>query len=143
MTSETIQPLYLVDSNVILDILLDHDNPHAEWSLAVLSECADNGYLAINQIIYAEISYAFFDLEELENKLIDYQKISLPWEAAFIASKAYAAYRKNGGKRHTLMPDFYIGAHALYANLTLVTRDRGYANYFPNLQLIKPAKNIE
>ena len=75
---------------------------------------------------------------ELEKALQDYQKISLPWEAAFIASKAYAAYRRNGGQRHTLMPDFYIGAHALFEKHILVTRDKGYVKYFPSLQCISP-----
>jgi len=138
MTNEYITPIFLIDSNVILDILLNRNDVHQEWSIATLLKCAQQGNLAINQIIYAEIAYAFAELSELENALSDYLKLSLPWEATFIASKAYAAYRRNGGKRHTLMPDFYIGAHALFAKLTLVTRDQGYGNYFSNLPIISP-----
>jgi|SRR5579872_750147 len=131
-------PIYLIDSNVILDVLLDQNNTHTEWSIQTLIQCAEQGFLTINQIIYAEVAYAFSELQELENALQDYRKIPLPWEAAFIASKAYAAYRKNGGQRHTLMPDFYIGAHALFEKYILVTRDKGYIKYFPSLQCLLP-----
>lgn len=131
-------PIYLIDSNVILDVLLDRDDAHTEWSIATLIHCSERGNLAVNQIIYAEVAYAFPELQELEKSLQDYQKIPLPWEAAFIASKAYASYKRNGGQRHALMPDFYIGAHALFERLTLVTRDRGYVNYFSHLQCLTP-----
>jgi predicted nucleic acid-binding protein len=37
------------------------------------------------------------------------------------------------------MPDFYIGAHAALAGLTLLTRDaRRYRHYFPSLRVIAP-----
>lgn len=131
-------PIFLIDSNIILDILLKQSDTNTQWSVNVLQNCTEKGELAINQIIYAEIATIFSDPKELNRVLVDYQKLSLPWEAGFIASKAFAAYRKNGGKRETLMPDFYIGAHALYARLTLVTRDKSYPKYFPNLKLISP-----
>lgn len=139
MTNKEMQlPLYLIDSNIILDILLNFNNATTEWSIATLIHCADHGNIAINPIIYAEVAYTFSELKELEKALADYHKLPLPWEAAFIASKAFAAYKKNGGKRHTIMADFYIGAHALFAKLTLVTRDNGYQHYFPGLKLISP-----
>lgn len=131
--------VYLIDSNVILDILSSHETALTQWSTKTLYDCANKGELAINQIIYAEVAINFADLLNLETALSEYHKLSLPWEAGFIASKAFAAYKRNGGKRHTLMPDFYIGAHALYSKLTLVTRDKGYRNYFPKIQLIAPA----
>lgn len=138
MTSNSSMPIFLIDSNIILDILLDKNDEHANWSINTVIKYANQGHFAINQIIYAEVAYAFSDLQELEIAMRDYQKLSLPWEAAFIASKAFAAYRRNGGARHTLMPDFYIGAHALFSKLILITRDQGYNKYFPKLEIISP-----
>jgi predicted nucleic acid-binding protein len=64
---------------------------------------------------------------------------SLPWPAAFLAGKAFIAYRRNGGPRPTPLPDFYIGAHAAVAGHALLTRDLGrYATYFPRLNVISP-----
>ncbi len=132
------KPIFLIDSNVLLDIIANQPNQHTKWSINVLAACAMEGDLAVNQIIYAEIATNFPDLLDLESAMTDYHKLSLPREAAYIASKAYAKYKKNGGARHTITPDFYIGAHATYSRLTLVTRDRGYKNYFSHLKLITP-----
>ena len=135
---KTFRPLFLVDTNILLDVISNKDNEHTRWSMATLSECIEQGEPAINQIIYAEAALNFPTLQDAETALLDYRKLSLPWEAAFIASKAYALYKKRGGARATLMPDFYIGAHATFSRLTLVTRDRGYQNYFPTLKVISP-----
>ena len=63
----------------------------------------------------------------------------LPWPAAFLAGKAYLAYRRRGGERRSPLPDFYIGAHAAIRGYRLLSRDRGrYATYFPKLQIIAP-----
>lgn len=134
----TRKSIFLIDSSVILDVLLNKPNNHTEWSIDTLSECSEYGILAINQIIYAEVANVFSTLLDLANSLAIYQKLSLPWEAGFIASKAFLAYKKNGGKRETLLPDFYIGAHALFERLPLVTRDKGYSKYFPGLKIISP-----
>ena len=64
---------------------------------------------------------------------------SLPWEAAFLAGKAFAAYRRRGGLRRSPLPDFYIGAHAAVAGHTLLTRDpKRYQWHFPKLRIIAP-----
>jgi predicted nucleic acid-binding protein len=56
-----------------------------------------------------------------------------------LAASAFALYRSKGGARPRPLPDFYIGAHAAVANLSVLTRDRsGYASYFPRLALIAP-----
>jgi len=134
--------IFLIDSNVILDVLLEQDNAYSQWSVDVLMNCSQKGFPAINQIIYAEISSIFPDIEDFEKAIAGYSRLSLPWEAGFIAGKAFLAYRKNGGKRQTLMPDFYIGAHAAFSRLTLVSRDRGYKHYFPKLNLIAPPDQL-
>jgi predicted nucleic acid-binding protein len=61
----------------------------------------------------------------------------LPWACAALAARAFAAYRGEGGNKSRPLPDFYIGAHAAVANLSILTRDpSGYQSYFPRLVLL-------
>jgi predicted nucleic acid-binding protein len=69
----------------------------------------------------------------------DFRRLALPYEAGFVAGRAFVEYRRRGGVRTSPLPDFYIGAHAAVAGLTLLTRDaRRYAGYFPKVELIAP-----
>jgi predicted nucleic acid-binding protein len=68
-----------------------------------------------------------------------FHREDLPWEAAFLAGKAFLAYRRRGGVRRTPLPDFYIGAHAAVKRYALLSRDRGrFETYFPTVELIAP-----
>lgn len=130
----------LVDSNVLLDVMTESAE-WFEWSADALARCADAGELAIDPIIYAEISIRFERIEELEEALAPgrFLRLALPWEAAFLAGKCFVAYRRRGGARRSPLPDFYIGAHAAVSGLALLTRDAGrYRTFFPGLQLIAP-----
>ena len=134
---------FLVDSSVLLDILTEDPN-WAAWSGRRLAECADRGFLIINPVIYAEVSVGFSRIEELEEALPPgaFRREPLPWEGAFLAGKAFLVYRRNRGPKTTPLPDFYIGAHAAVAGLTLLTRDAGrYRTYFPKLPLITPERD--
>lgn len=130
----------LVDSNVLLDVL--SEDPHwMAWSADALAEAAERGPMAVNPLVYAEVSVRFSRIEELEEVLPrrDFLRLELPWEAAFLAGKAFLRYRRAGGSRTAPLPDFYVGAHAAVANLTLLTRDaRRYRTYFPHVDLITP-----
>ena len=130
----------LVDSNVILD-LTTADPDWYDWSTHALTRCVDEAYLAINPIIYAEVSVGFDRIEDLEETLIPdfFRRLPLPYEAAFLAGKCYTMYRKRGGAKRSPLPDFYIGAHAAVSGLTLLTRDAGcYQSYFPTIDVIAP-----
>jgi len=129
-----------VDSNVILDVLTD-DAEWGDWSAAMLAEAARSGPLAINPIICAEVSVGFERIEDLDEALPEsyYRRLPLPFEVAFLTGQCFLKYRKRGGTRPTPMPDFYIGAHAALADLTLLTRDaKRYRAYFPTLRIIAP-----
>jgi len=131
----------LVDSSVLLDILTE-DPRWIEWSASALEQRAEESLLVINPIIYAEISIRFERIEDLEGALpaTIFRRDALPWEAAFLAGKCFLTYRKRGGARRSPLPDFYIGAHAAVAGMTLLTRDAArYRTYFPRLDLIAPA----
>lgn len=131
----------LVDSNVILDVVTE-DPRWSHWSGDRLAECADRSVLAINPIVYAEVSVGFARIEDLDDALPAQllERRPLPWEAAFLAGKCFLDYRKRGGKRAAPLPDFYIGAHAAVAGMALLTRDpTRYRTYFPRLRLIAPS----
>jgi predicted nucleic acid-binding protein len=130
----------LVDSNVLLDVATD-DATWGAWSSAALARTADESPLVINALIYAEVSIGFAAIEDLEDALPRdlYRREDLPYEAAFLAGKAFLRYRRSGGGRQAPLPDFYIGAHAAIAGYRLLTRDaRRYRTYFPTLELIAP-----
>ena len=130
----------LVDSNVLVD-LFDDQSEWRGWSDAMLTQCRNQGPLVINPVILAEVS-AGFDSYEAVNQRLPHDFVvreGLPWEAAFLAARAFVIYRHAGGKRRSPLPDFYIGAHAAVAGHTLLTRDaRRYRHYFPKLRIIAP-----
>jgi predicted nucleic acid-binding protein len=130
----------LVDTNVLLD-LLDEDEEWMDWSASMLAQAAEEGLVVINPLVYAETSVAFDTIEELDEALPPsyFVREALPWEAAFLAGKVYAAYRRRGGTKRSPLPDFYTGAHAAVRGYTLLTRDAPrYQQYFPRLRIISP-----
>ena len=132
--------MLLVDTNVILDVIED-DPQWAAWSQRQLDAASLHDELCINPVIYAELSMAYARIEELEAMLI---QAGLPVEpipraALFLAGKVFLKYRRSGGKKTGVLPDFFIGAHAAVASIPLLTRDAArYRFYFPKLQLITP-----
>jgi predicted nucleic acid-binding protein len=130
----------LVDSNVLLDIATA-DPKWSAWSARALAAAASEGPLIINAIIYAEVSVGYERVEELEAVLpvTLFQREPLPYEAAFLAGKAFLRYRRRGGAQRAPLVDFYIGAHAAVAGHRLLTRDVArYRTYFPSVELIAP-----
>ncbi len=128
----------LVDSNVILDVIT-RDPEWSAWSESALKQAAERSNLAINAIVFAEVSLKFDRIENADAALADFRREPLPFEAGFLAGKAFLAYKKRGGTRRSPMPDFYVGAHALIGDMPLLTRDVGrYRTYFPGLTLLAP-----
>jgi predicted nucleic acid-binding protein len=130
----------LVDSNVLLDVVTEDPVWYA-WSSAALAAAANQSSLAINPLVYAEVSIGFERIEELDEALPPetFLRLPLPWPAAFLAGKCFLAYRRTGGKRRSPLPDFYIGAHAAIQAMPLLTRDASrYRTYLPRLELIAP-----
>ncbi len=133
-------PTTLVDSNVLLDVITD-DPLWGEWSSDRIAQALDAGRLVISPIVYAEVSTGFERIEDLDDALpeSEFEREPLPYEAGFLAGKAYIAYRRRGGSRRSPMPDFYIGAHATVRSYRLLTRDsKRYSTYFPGVELIAP-----
>ena len=82
----------LVDSNVILDLATE-DATWFEWSSEALFRAADVSTLAINPIIYGEVSIRYRTVEDVEGLLPteDFSRLELPYEAAFLAMLVSAA----------------------------------------------------
>jgi predicted nucleic acid-binding protein len=128
----------LVDTNVLLDVITQ-DRAWAAWSETALRKAAEHSQLAINPIIFAEVSMKFARVEDVEEALADFVREPLPYEAGFLCGKAFLAYRKRGGEKRSPMPDFYVGAHAAVGGMTLLTRDAArYRTYFPSLTIVAP-----
>ena len=131
--------MVLVDANVLLDILTQ-DEAWFSWSEQAMRGCLAEG-LAINALIYAELSAGYRSIQELDAVLndSDLKRLPLPYEAGFLAGKAFVKYRRAGGQKRSPLPDFYIGAHAETSGLRLLTRDATrYRKYFPKVELIAP-----
>jgi predicted nucleic acid-binding protein len=130
----------LVDSSVLIDLATGD----AEWggpSRDAILRAGSTRELVINPIIFAEVSIPYRRVEDIDDRLPRhiFRREDLPWEAAFLAGKAYLAYRRHGGCRRSPLPDFFIGAHAAVRGYDLLTRDRGYYHaYFPTLRVISP-----
>ena len=115
----------LVDSNILLDVMTE-DASWLSWSVSAIERAADTSRLVINPVIYAEASVRFTRIEELDAALPSdlFEREPIPYEAAFLAGKAYLAYRRRGGTGRSPLPDFFIGAHAAVSSYRLLTRTR-------------------
>ncbi len=132
--------MILVDTNVLLDVFTD-DPKWADWSQHQLEAASLSDRLAVNGVIYAELSTRYARIEDLDAALesAGVTLVEIPREGLFLADKAFLVYRKGGGTRTGVLPDFFIGAHAAAANVPLLTRDpRRYRTYFPTAELIAP-----
>lgn len=132
--------MLLVDTNVLVDVLED-DPEWADWSIGQLRAQSMIHQLAINPIIYSEVSLTFSSVEALDQTLygMGLTMLEIPRPALFLAGKAFERYRRQGGKKTNVLGDFFIGAHAAVSGYPLLTRDtRRYSAYFSSVTLIAP-----
>ncbi|MEA2980413.1 MAG: hypothetical protein QOF91_243 [Alphaproteobacteria bacterium] len=132
--------MIFIDTNVLLDVVTD-DPAWADWSQQQLNAAALRDRLAINPVVYAEFSSRFARIEDIDAMLASAEIIvaDMPRPALFLAGQAFKTYRRRGGQRTSVLPDFFIGAQAAALGAPLITRDRGrYRSYFPTIELIAP-----
>ncbi len=131
-----------VDTNVLLDVFAA-DPVHLESSQLALRECLAEGTLIACEVVWAETA-AFFPtvesaLETMERLGLIYSEVSR--EVSLQASVTWRKYRKRGGTRLRILPDFLIGAHARASADRLLTRDSGfYRSFFSGLTVIDPSR---
>jgi hypothetical protein len=132
--------MLLVDTNVLVDVLQD-DPQWANWSIGQLRAQARIHQLTINPIIYAEISLSFSTLEGLDSAVstLALELREIPRQALFLAAKAFVQYRRRGGSKRQVLPDFFIVAHAAVEGCPLLSRDASrFRSCFPTLDIIAP-----
>ena len=124
-----------VDTSVLLDVFLA-DGRHGERSKTWLRAAYDAGAIVVCDIVYAELVPAFRERSALDRALREINATTSPVDSgiAYDAGSRWMRYRQAGGPRKRIITDFLIGAHAVAAAETFLTRDRGFfASYFPEL----------
>lgn len=132
--------MLLVDTNVLVDVM-ENEPKWADWSIGQLRAQSKIHPLAINPVIYAELSLTFSTVEALDTTIEDLGLVvmELPRPALFLAGKAFVRYRRQGGKKSNVLADFFIGAYAAVLGCPVLTRDvQRYQAYFPSVALITP-----
>lgn len=129
-----------VDTSVLLDVL-SGDRDHGPRSAAALRKAAADGALVASTVVWAEVIGAYSDPKAAAARLdrLGLELIADDREVATAAGRVYRAYRRSGGTRRRILPDFLIGAHALVHADRLLTRDRGfYRSHFARLAILEP-----
>lgn len=133
----------LIDTCIILDIL-DRNSTWHQWSKERFKRLSETSTLVINPIIFSELCAGMDSAEEVLSLMhsLALSEAPLSHETLFLASKAYLIYRKNGGVKTGVLPDFYIGAQAAVHQWSLLSRDKGrYTSYFPSVDVILPSSH--
>ena len=129
-----------VDANVLLDILVGKEE-EAGLSERALRAAALAGQLVISAICYAEVAGRFSSQGRADSFL---QELScevqpLDQQIAFLAGQYFRSYRRRGGERSRILPDFLIAAHAQLKADRLLSRDkRFFGASFPKLKTVSP-----
>jgi predicted nucleic acid-binding protein len=128
------------DSNVVLDII-DPASAWFDWSRKWFAHCREEGVMVVNPVVLAEASARlekFSDVVAMVNSTgLVFE--SMPMEAAHLAGQTHYLYRRNGGLRERVLPDFLIGAHAAVKGYRILSRDHSrFRTYFSNLEIIAP-----
>ena len=129
-----------VDSSVLLCIL----RRQAGWEQwrDTLNRATEEGVLVLCPVVFAECSVGFASVEEAR---VQFDSLCIVYDAftrecAYLAGQLFLGYRREGGSRPYLIPDFLIAAHASVQADRLAAIDRGYLRtYFPRLALLTPS----
>lgn len=132
--------MIIVDTNVLVDVI-QNNSLWADWSVEQLVIQGKIHELVINPVIYAELAAIYDSREKLDAATVrmgvEFQEF--PRSSLYVAGQAYRRYRRQGGPKLSVLPDFFIGAHAAVLHCAVLTRDpRRYRSYFPSVDLITP-----
>ena len=128
-----------VDTSVLIAITKAEQGAH-EWT-NLLAQAQAAGDLVACDVVAAEFFALLMDRVKFDRTFrglgIAFSPTSL--ESALLAGRLFRQYRRLGGPREHLVPDFLIGAHAQRQADQIAAIDRGYLRrYFPRLKVLKP-----
>lgn len=128
-----------VDTSVLLSIFKGESK--GELWLGCLQSASEAASLVISSVVFAEIR-SFFPSDQACREAardLDLRYSPLNEESANLAGRIFRDYRKQGGPRTTILPDFLVAAHAVTQAGSLATDDRGYLRaYFPQIRILSP-----
>jgi predicted nucleic acid-binding protein len=128
-----------VDTSVLLAIFKGERKGQL-W-LECLQSASESGALLVSSVVIAEVRSFFPSDATCRSALqdLDIRHSALNEIAANLAGKIFRDYRKEGGPRTTILPDFLVAAHAAAQADSLATEDRGYLRaYFPQIRILSP-----
>jgi predicted nucleic acid-binding protein len=128
-----------IDTSVLVAITKAEPDAFA-WTDLLAGAQAD-GDLVVCDVVAAEFFALLMDRTKFEQTFaglgVTFSPTSL--ESAQLAGRLFRQYRRVGGPREHLVPDFLIGAHAQRQADQLAAIDRGYLRrYFPRLKVLRP-----
>ena len=128
-----------IDTSVLAAIYKGEAGGEA-W-LDSVGELGAAGQLVACEVVIAEFTAFFPDPEDVSAFLNDLEirYLALAPQSAIMAGKLFRTYRREGGPRQHMIPDFLIGAHACVQADQMAATDRGFLRrYFPRLKLVSP-----
>lgn len=144
-----------LDSSVIISTLIG-DIHSQDVIRAILRLSSTEAQIYISLVVYCEIWTGIElidDPVEKKKAISDFGQMLYPLEAKVVsdnvtiakrAARAQAEYKKKGGTRDILIPDFLIGANTeFYSKRILTTNPRDFMRYFPEVEVINPLKIVE
>jgi predicted nucleic acid-binding protein len=132
----------IADTNIVIHLIDELLKPYGQ---SELQRYAAEQRLIVNEIIYAEISGQYESAEAVTDLLeaLRMRTVRLTLDECFRAGVAFRDYRRNGGPRTTILPDFLIGAQASVRGWSILTRDtKRFSTYFPEVELINPMQEL-